>query len=270
MNKVKGFINFLIFLFKVNWIKTIICNFSFMPFYQAVKLPILVFGKVSIISRSGEVIFNTKPSFGMIQIGKDVDHNPISSAVTKLNINATLIFNGHCIISGGSTITVWRGLLEIGKYVSIGSGVQIKATKKIEIGDYTRIVALSTIMDTNVHYVKDISTGEIYNNSGEVIIGNNCWINQGAVITKGTILPKYSIVARNSFLNKNYSNNDGFVVLAGSPAKEISDGKQRIFDYSKEVELNKFFAKNPEQDKFLDSSGPFVEPSSIPHIFKLF
>ncbi|ANN27785.1 acyltransferase [Vibrio vulnificus] len=269
MKKVKDVVKFLLFLFKVKWIKTFIFNFSFMSFNQAVKLPILIFGKVKIISRTGEIQFKTEPSFGMIQIGKDVDHNPISSAVTKLNINGILIFNGHCVISGGSTITVWRGFLEIGKYVSIGSGVQLKATREIKIGDFTRIVALSTIMDTNVHYVKDINTGEIYNNSGEVIIGNNCWINQGAVITKGTILPDHSIVARNSFLNKNYNNNDGYIVLAGSPAKEISNGKQRIFDYSKEVELNKFFAENPEQDKIVDSIGPFVEPSDIPHIFKL-
>ena len=64
---------------------------------------------------------------------------------------------------------------------------------------YTQITMNCTVMDTNLHYVKNIDTGVVHRSDGEIHIGEYCWINAGTVVTKGTVLPAHTIVARNKF-----------------------------------------------------------------------
>ncbi|WP_419243698.1 hypothetical protein [Photobacterium leiognathi] len=240
--KLRPFYRFSKFILKVNLLKTMYINFKTQSFKNAIKLPIVVYGKLSIYSLRGSIIIDGPITTGMIQLGKDIDHNPISFCPIKLTVDGTLRFKGHAVISGGSTITVWEGEVELGKFVSIGSGVQLKSVSAIWVGEYSRIVALCTIMDTNVHYVKNILSGEISRSFSPIKIGNNCWINQGTVVAKGTVIPDYCITARNSFLNKNYSNLcSSHSLLAGTPAKVIATNTQRIFDFEKETQLNIFF-----------------------------
>lgn len=269
MKKFKNFVRYIYRLLratlKVNWVKTVYINFRTQKIKVAIKLPIIVYGKLKIYSLRGNIKINSKIEFGMIHIGKDLDHNPVSLNSIKLNVIGELIFNGRALISGGTTITAWEGgSIELGKNVCIGSGVQLKAVSTIYIGDFTRIISLSVIMDTNVHYIKNIKTGIISKNYAPIGIGSNCWINSGSIITKGTIIPNYTISARNTFLNKNYKELYGEnIVLAGSPAKLIASNTQRIFNYSKEKELNAFFYKNTNSLLFNDSKGIFKEDDDL-------
>lgn len=257
--------------FLLNILKTIYVNFKTQPLSKAIKLPIFVYGKLEIYSLRGKIIIDSPIQTGMIHLGKDLDHNPVSLNPIKLTIDGILKFNGHSLISGGTTITVWNGIINLAKNVSIGSGVQLKAYTKIEIGENSQIVALCTVMDTNVHYVKNIKTGEISKSFAPIIIGKNCWINQGSVITKGTIIPDYCIAARNTFLNKDYTNIcEPNSILAGSPAKVIANDMQRIFDFEEETKLNKYFIENSDLNVVKVEKGFFEEPNTIPRIFKIF
>lgn len=257
------------FFLRVSVFKTIYFNFRMLKFSHAVKLPIFIYGKVKFYSLNGEVKILEPIRTGMIHLGKDLDHNPVSLCPLKLNIQGSLIFQGHALISGGSTITVWKGSIELGRNVSIGSGVQVKASTRISIGEGTQIVALSTIMDTDVHFLKDIETGVIKKNTAPVYIGRFCWINQGSVITKGAVIPDYTIAARNTLFNKDYSKVDsGYSVYAGSPAKIVAKNIQRIFDYATERKYVDYFSVNKDLVRFQDIPGHFIEPDGIPHIFK--
>ncbi|MBT5491191.1 acyltransferase, partial [bacterium] len=258
-------------IFKLNLIKTFYINFRTQSFKKAIKLPIFVYGKLKIYSLKGQIIIDAPIQTGMIHIGKDLDHNPVSFNPIKMTINGILRFKGHALISGGSTVTVWNGVINLAKNVSIGSGVQLKAYLKIEIGENSQIVALCTIMDTNVHYVKNIKTGEILKSFAPIIIGKNCWLNQGSIVTKGTIIPDYCIVARNTFLNKDYSKNcEQHSLFAGSPAKVLATDVQRIFDFDEETKLNKYFKENKDLNSIEVEKDLFEEPDAIPHILKIF
>ena len=258
-------------LFVTNWIKTLYINFKTQPFKKAIKLPIFVYGKLRIYSLRGQILIDGPISTGMIHIGKDLDHNPVSLNPVKFTINGILRFKGHALISGGSTVTVWSGEIELGKSVCLGSGVQIKSVSKITVGNYTRIVALSTVMDTNVHYVKNIKTGVISKSYAPIKIGRNCWINQGSIITKGTTIPDYCIAARNTFFNKDYSKIcEPHTLLAGSPAKVLANDVQRIFDFETEKRLNQYFRDNEGTASIKEDKGVFVEANEIPSILRLF
>lgn len=268
---IKPIYRFFKLLFLLNIFKTIYINFRTQPLKKAIKLPIFVYGKLNIYSLRGKIIINAPTQIGMIHIGKDLDHNPVSLNPIKLTINGILKFNGHALISGGAIITVWHGIINLGKNVSIGSGVQLKAFTKIEIGDNSQIVALCTVMDTNVHYLKNIKTGVITKSFAPIVIGKNCWINQGSVIAKGTVIPDYCIAARNTFLNKDYSKTcETHSLFAGSPAKVIATDMQRIFDFDEETKLNRFFVEDHNLTSIEVEKGFFGEPDMIPYIFKIF
>jgi acetyltransferase-like isoleucine patch superfamily enzyme len=270
MDKIKNLKKIVKALIKCNWYKTLYINFKTQKIKNAIKFPIIVYGKLKIYSFEGDINISHPISSGMIHIGKDLDHNPVSLNPIKFTIDGILKFNGPALISGGSTITIWGGITELGKNVAIGSGVQLKCVDKIIIGDYTRIISLCVVMDTNVHFIKDITTGTIKRSNAPVKIGNNCWINSSSIITKGTIIPDYCISAQNTFLNKDYSKFcNSHTFFAGSPAKPIRENIQRIFDYKEENRLKSLFNNNESLDELIEADGVFKEPNKLPNLFEI-
>lgn len=272
-DKVRPIYYFILLIFKINWVKTVYINFKTQPFNIAFKFPIIVYGKLKIYTLLGNIKISSPISMGMIHLGKEIDFFPVSLNPIKLTINSgsCIIFEGPAIIMGGCSISVWNGEFKIGKYVTLGSGVQIKCEDKITIGSFTRVVAMSTITDTNFHFVKDIKTGIIKRSFAPISIGNNCWLNSGTIVTKGVVLPDYCITAQNTFLNKDYSKIcQPNTFLAGSPAKVLASNVQRIFDNEEEKRLKDFFYKNPDLNEYQTDIGIHEEPSSTPDLFKLY
>ena len=270
MDKIKILKKIVKTLIKCNWFKTIHINFKTQKFKNAFKFPIIVYGKLIIYSFEGDIVISHPISTGMIHIGKDLDNNPVSLNPIKFTIDGILKFNGPALISGGSTITIWGGMIEFGKNVAIGSGVQLKCVNEIIIGNYTRIISLCVVMDTNVPFIKNIETGKIKRSNAPVKIGDNCWINSSSIITKGTIIPDYCITAQNTLMNKDYSKScNSHTFFAGSPAKPVSENIQRIFDYKEEKRLKYFFNKNQNIDELIVTPGVFKEPSRMSNLFEI-
>jgi acetyltransferase-like isoleucine patch superfamily enzyme len=198
---------------------------------------------MKIYSLKGQIHLNCEIRFGTVIFGKDFDHFPQSLLPIKLLVNNKLTFCGPTIISGGTTITSWTGEISIGKYTSIGSGNVLKSNVKIDVGDYSRIVSNCIVMDTNVHFVAD-KHGLINNIYGEIQIGRYCWINSGTVVTKGTKLPDYSITGRNSYINKDYTEDGEGLLIVGTPGVIKNKNNRQIFNFTNEIKLKDFFLSN--------------------------
>jgi acetyltransferase-like isoleucine patch superfamily enzyme len=268
--KLRPFFRSIKLMLKVNFVKTFYINFKTQSLINAWKFPIIVYGDLRIYSLKGNIVIDAPISMGMIQIGKDVDQHPVSLCPIKISVYGTLRFKGHAIIGGGSTVTVWSGEIEIGKYVVIASGVQLRSILKITIGEFSRITALSVVMDTNVHYIKNIQTGKINKASAPIKIGKNCWLNSGTVVLKGAVIPDYCVSARNTYLNKDYSKTcDEHTFFSGSPAKASINNIQRIFNSDEEQRLNQFFAENTDCNEYIADALIYQESSKIESIFKL-
>ena len=57
---------------RLSILRTIYFNFRTLPFKQAIKLPIFIYGRVRLFGLNGEVIFeNTYIKTGMVKIGKN-------------------------------------------------------------------------------------------------------------------------------------------------------------------------------------------------------
>ena len=249
-------------LIKMNILKTVYVNYKMLPIRQAIHLPILLFGKVVLHCLSGRIIIDAPITFGMIKIGyRWHDLFPLSYLPTQLYVSGTLSFKGSCTISGGVGLFIQNraAKMAIGNNSTIGGGTLVKSVYSLSIGNYTRITSNCTIMDSNMHYVKDIESGFIAKAWGKIEIGNYCWINQGSTITKGTVIPDFSIVARGSYLNKDYSLKGPNAFIVGCPAIIKNNKLQRIFNTIKEEELSRFFRANIDSLSYDDGQGLFNE-----------
>lgn len=253
----RQFVVFFRLIRRLNWFKTLYLNFKTQPFFVAVQFPLFVYGKLYIHSLYGDVLIVGPIKRGMIKIGfRELDLLPVSYLPNQLLNTGKLIFNGPAIISGGVSLSN-VGILNIGSCCIIGGGCLIKSTKSISIGTNTRIAYNCTVFDSNVHYVKNIETGVIRRNSGAIVIGRNCWINGGSYIGKDAVVTDYSIVARNSLINKDFTKSGANLFLVGNPAKALKSKVQRILSLKEERELTYYFSQNTDYEEFTSSIGLF-------------
>lgn len=176
---------------------------------------------------------------------------------TQFNLSGKLIVRGNLIVGGGVYFGVERkdAIMEFGQNCTIGGGSVIKSTYQIICGDNVQITGECVVMDCEMHYVKNIETGTIKRYFDKIEIRNNCWINQRVIISKGTIIPEFSIVTRNSYLNKDYTTYGTCLLLSGSPAVPKNQKVQRIFNTNMERELGVFFRQNQDIKFITEQKG---------------
>lgn len=98
----------------------------------------------------------------------------------------------------------------------LAPGCYIQGGGKVFIGDYTLLAPNVGIISANHNlYNARVHIPDI------VRIGNYCWIGMNSTIMPGVILGDHTIVAANSVVTTSFL--DGYVVLAGVPAKAIKD-----------------------------------------------
>ena len=241
----KGLLLFKPFYTRIDYLKTILLNFSCLPFKQAIKLPIVLYHNVKIIT-IGEIEIQGPIKTAMIKIGVNIAKSYTS---TKILTSGKMIFTGSCNIASG-VIIEGKGQLYIGNDVLINENCKIMCQHSITIGNHSGFGFDTTIMDTDYHFIVNTSTGEIKKNFGKVIIGEYCWISSNCKIMKGSRLPKGSIVVGNSLINKDFSNEPENCIFGGTPAKILKQGFKRLFNTNEERKTTRFFEKNPNVSSY--------------------
>lgn len=115
-------------------------------------------------------------------------------------------------------LTVWSdlrggGKIEIGSYALICPGVRISAASQILIGGSCMLAQGVFITDSDWHDVYDRSMA--IGNSAPVMIGNNVWIGDGAIVCKGVKIGENSIIGAGAVVVRDIPPN---AVAAGNPA----------------------------------------------------
>ena len=208
---------------KINWVKTIYFNFRTMPFEQARKLPVYIYGKVKFVNLDGDVIINGDVKSGMIKLGQNRDlFSANRRGLILINNASQVVFNGPMMAYVGYVIRVThKARLEFGNYSLIGSNVKICCSKHIVLGEKSAVGFESQLIDTNFHYSINENTNKIGNIYKEIIIGKSNWIGNRVTIMKGTKTPENTIVAAGSYLNKDYvkDNDKKGLLIVGSPGR---------------------------------------------------
>ncbi len=139
-------------------------------------------------------------------------------------------------------LTVWadrkdiKGIV-IGNHVLISPGVRISAANHISIADSCMLASHVYITDSDWHgiYDRSLPPKEI----NHVILEENVWVGDSAIITKGVTIGKNSIIGAGSVVTSDIPSN---VIAAGNPAKVI-----KKLDPQKDIITRK--------DRFSDTIG---------------
>jgi len=202
-------------------IKIVYFNFHYLPFKQAIQLPILL-RKPRFIRLKGRVIIESpKVRFGMITMGRLVNTcNPDSGII--FDIDGTLIFRGTADFANNSAIMIQDGgTITLGDHMDCAG--QLKCAKSIEFGDDCVLAYNSMVMDSDWHALTDVVTGKLVKKTAPVKIGNNNFISFNCLVTKGTITPDFCTFTYNSHLCKKYDV-EPYSLLGGNPCKLLDEG----------------------------------------------
>ena len=90
-------------------------NFHYLPFSQAIKMPILLY-KPKLLKLKGDIkIGEGKIKFGMIRLGFPTVSLYPNTGIVYENHGGTIVFNGKCTIGNNSAISIGsKGCVEFG------------------------------------------------------------------------------------------------------------------------------------------------------------
>lgn len=239
---------------RLNLFRTIYFSFRTMPFCQAIRLPVFIYGRVRLFILNGSVRFeNTQIKTGMIKIGVNADSFSLfdhSGFVQLASKNSKMVFEGPASISVNSKVRVVAGELRFGKYVYIGEGVRIICNGgTIRVGDYSRVAFETTIMNSGFHHVYNSNKKNITRTTRPIHIGRYCWIGNRSTLSAGAAIKDFTIVCAGSLINRDFTLMEGEnQMLGGSPAKVICCGMKRIFSPKLESSITRWFREHPEKN----------------------
>ncbi|MCC8118841.1 MAG: acyltransferase [Bacteroidales bacterium] len=242
-----------------NWLNpfaTLWLNFRSLPFKQAIKLPIFVYGRPRFYCTSGKIKFVCKPKMGMVTFNRTHPGSPCMGSVQSEFSNAGVIhFHGIGQIDTGTRFFVSNnGTLEIGDHFKISDMINFCCTHKITIGNYVRIAHRSQVFDNNYHSVANLKRGTIPPRSKEINIGNNVWICNSTTINGGTKIPDFVIVSSNSHISKDFSTCEPGTVIGGIPAKVIGEKSFRLENDKLEDQLLEYYQNTNEPFSIAEKS----------------
>lgn len=242
MGRLRSFFIILKRLVGTNIIKTISVNFRLLPFRDAIRLPMFVYGRFLLRHADGKVIINSKIQSGMIRIGRHDRYPETHISKSIWVINGDLVFNGKMSFFHGSYILVAHRaklIFGAGDQPACGANLRVFCFDQITIED-AHITWDCQIMDSSFHYIESIENqGKVNPLTRPVYIGKHVWIGNRTTISAGTVIPDETIVASHSLLNKDYSQYGSNCLIAGIPAAVKKSGVRRIYDKEKQDELDK-------------------------------
>ncbi len=119
------------------------------------------------------------------------------------------------------TLTTWEhegggGRIRIGDYALICPGVRLDSACEIEVGSNSMIAAGAYLTDADWHDVYDRT--RIIGSSAKIMLEDNVWIGDGAIVCKGVTIGANSVVGAGSVVTRDIPAN---VIAAGNPAMVV-------------------------------------------------
>lgn len=149
-----------------------------------------------------------------VQIGYRELNDSKKETRIKVQEGGEIVFKSNYIIYAGSYIHVSRGGRLLFGSGFINENVQIICGNYIEIGEGTAIGPDVVIRSTDAHRINGQEEDK------PIIIGNNVWVGQGAMILKGVKIGDGAVVGAKSLVTKDVP---AHCVVAGNPARVVKE-----------------------------------------------
>lgn len=193
---------------------SLLFNLHYLPFGQAVRLPIWISYRIKLKHLGGSVAIDT-PRFGQVRIGFGSSGMTTGHGDGLWDVRGTIHFKGKARIGCHPFIQV-NGELTVGEGFDAGHQLKILCEKHIAIG---RDVLLSwnvEIMDHDGHGIMARDDETVINPPEEVVIGNHCWIGCHACLLKGSEIADDCIIGAHTLISRRFD--EPGCLIAGTPA----------------------------------------------------
>lgn len=209
-------------------IPSIIFNFHYLPFKQAIKLPILL-KKPHFRQLGGQVLIdNENITHGMIRLGFNQSNIFPNNGISWLN-EGKIIFKGKVVIGSESYLVVRAsGNVTFGDDFLNTAAMKLVSCIGIEFGQGTRFGWNSLIMDTNFHPLYDMEKEKFKKAYGKIKIGDYNWFGTQCMIMHSVETPKRCIFGARSIITRG-GQYESYCVHGGSPIHVLSRNIVRIY-----------------------------------------
>ena len=154
--------------------------------------------------------------------GASIGHGNIIKGLEELSLGVNAIIGNGNWISANPLKCEPHYIGEVDRYpaliledeAAITARHSFDCTNKVSIGRFSIIGGWSSTFLTHA-----IDLYESKQSSKAIIIGDYCFVGTGVIVTKGAILPNFSVLAAGSCLTSNYSQQ--WTLYGGVPAREV-------------------------------------------------
>lgn len=211
-------------------------NFHYLPFAQAIKLPILLY-KPHFIKLKGSVSleFDGKPiKTGQIRMGFPLASVYPNNGIVWDNNGGHVIFRGSCLIGNDTYVSLGeKTTVDFGDDFLNTAGLKMVSYRGIKIGQKARFGWGVLIMDTNFHPLYDIKNKKFKQASGNIEIGDYNWFGTQCKIMHSVKTLERCIFGMGSTITRG-SEMRSYCVMGGNPIKILSENVMRDYDNDRE------------------------------------
>ena len=227
----------------INLYATLRFNIRAFGLRQGLKFPVYIYGNFK-LKNIGKINIKCPVRRRLIVIG--TNHDFVVAPFTLFNNLGTLDIYGKVFINYGTYIFNKGDIVFHGNNI-IGNKSEVRIFSRLEIGYNTILGFDSHIQDSDMHYLINMDSRQVFRNCAPIVLGRYNWLGSNCYVKRGTVTPDYLTVASpNTLLSKNYSTLPPHSVLAGCPARLVKQGIRRIFNYSQEHIVRSYFAQHPD------------------------
>ena len=147
----------------------------------------------------------------------------LNSLIKISGNNNTVVLKAKSYVSGAE---LWvennNCMLSIGERTFVGHYSHLACTEdgsKLEVGSDGMISSYVQVRTGDSHSIVDMEGNRI-NKAQRVVIGDHCWIGEGAKVLKGVTLEGDVIVSTGAIVTKSFGKN---VLVGGIPAKVLKE-----------------------------------------------
>lgn len=183
-------------------VSTIRFNFHYLPFSQAIYLPIGLY-KCNLLKLDGKILIDTDEPLrpGMIRLGcYGVSIFPNFGLIYE-NHGGLIVFKGSCNIGNISAISIGeKGEIIFGKKFEATTTFKLVCYNKVYFSDNVSFGWDCIVMDTDFHRMKKVGGG-FSKGFGTIQIGKGNWFANRCTILKNTETSDYCTFSSSSVVS---------------------------------------------------------------------
>lgn len=214
-------------------ISTVYFNFHYLPFRQAIHLPIVLY-KPHLLACKGKIRLepeNGRIHHAMIRLGFRIVSLYSDNGITWENKGGTVIFRGNCIIGNDSYVSFGeKTTVDFGHSFAARAGFKLASYVGITFNRYSRFGWGCLCMDTNFHPIYNMETKEYKTISGPIIIGEYNWFGTNCKVMHSVTTPERCIFGMGTVVTRGCVKKS-YCVMGGSPVRILSENVMRDYEH---------------------------------------